>query len=208
MGLNFAWMENISESSAAQDFAEEEKRPTREPQEETFDVGEYKNTSEDQSQPEAPETLLKEKLRLKRLEASLLEDRKRIARAYSIIQDNIKESESQQANILKGIKAGEPPAMLLCRAVDAISRMTGNPLFYEQAITYLTTVYGEIFLEPYPLEKELEETEERLEKLKIASRKPAAQEDKDRIAAAIMAHQEKVAQLRETIARISPPAAG
>lgn len=208
MGLNFAWMDTLSQESAVQDFAEEEKRPTRKPQEELSDAGEYKTTSESQSPPEAPESLLQAKLILKRKEEALEEDKKRIARAYSIIQENIKESEIQQAKILKGVQEGEDPALLLCRAVDAISRMTGNPLFYDQTMSYLTTVYGEIFLAPYPLEKELEDTRQRLEKLKIAAREPGDPADKERISTAIRAHQAKVDQLQDQLSKLSPPAAG
>lgn len=102
---------------------------------------------------------------MKRKEEALEADKKRLTEAYQRIQDNIKKSEELQASIMKGIKAGEDTTALLFQALDAISRMTGNPLFYEQAASYLITIHGEAFTQPVPLEIELKAVQDRLGKL-------------------------------------------
>ena len=201
MGLNFAWMDKITETTAAQDFKEEpaEKQAPQSPQERVSDEEEYKNTSEGENAAEGQETALDAKWRLKRKEEALEEDKKRIARAYSIIQDNIKKSEALQASILKGIKAGEDPTVLLFQALDAISRMTSNPLFYEQAVSYLITIHGETFLQPVPLEIELKAVRDRLARLETAAKLDHQEDERERISSAIREHREREAHLDELL---------
>ena len=197
MGLNFAWMDKITETTAAEDFKEEppKKQASQSPQERVFDEGEYKYTSGAKNAVEGQETALDAKWRYKRMEEALEEDKKRIARAYTIIQDNIKKSEELQASILKGIKAGEEPTVLLFQALDAISRMTNNSTFYEQAVTYLITIHGEAFLQPVPLEIELNAVRERLGKLETAAKLDYQADERERISNAIRAHREREAYL-------------
>lgn len=201
MGLDFAWMDKLTADSAEEDFKEavSEKRPSEMPQERVLGEGEYKNTSEEENAVEGQETALDAKWRYKRKEEALEEDKKRIAEAYARIQDNIKKSEALQASILKGIKAGEDPTALLFQALDAIARMTDNPLFYEQAASYLITIHGEAFTEAVPLEIELQAVQDRLGKLEAASRREHREDEKARISAAIREHREREAYLEELL---------
>lgn len=51
---------------------------------------------------------------------------------YAIHQDNIRISETLQAEILKGINNKEDIKLLFLKAVKVISLMTGTELFYTQ----------------------------------------------------------------------------
>ena len=201
MALDFAWMDKITETTAAEDFKEEpaEKLAPQSPQDCVLGEGEYKNTSEGENAVEGQETALDAKWRYKRKEEALEEDKRRIAEAYARIQDNIKKSEALQASILKGIKAGEDPTALLFQTLDAIARMTDNPLFYEQAASYLLTIHGEAFTAPVPLEIELQAVKDRLGRLEEASRREHREEEKARISAAIREHREREAHLEELL---------
>lgn len=54
------------------------------------------------------------------------------AAMFKEYQDNIKRAGQLMAEINKGVNAGADMATLLLKAIEAISRMTGNKLFYEQ----------------------------------------------------------------------------
>lgn len=181
--------------------------------------------------PEAPETALEEPLRGKPIEIALealkglkksqeapqkqrveqkalisltreKEDRQRTLEAYRDYQNNIKKAGSLRTDILKGVQTGEPAQTLLLKAVECISCMTGDRLFYTQIAEDLKAVYGEAFLEEIPLEWELEEVEERLEKMKEALARETTEPDaKDRIKRAIRKHEEKRTQLKELLER-------
>lgn len=60
------------------------------------------------------------------------EEREKILQVYQEYQSNIKKSEELRAEILSGVKNGEPPADLLLKACKCISLMTGDTLFYNQ----------------------------------------------------------------------------
>ncbi len=53
-------------------------------------------------------------------------------KVYATHQENTKRSELLRADILKGLKHGEKPAVLLLKALECISLMTGNTVFYAQ----------------------------------------------------------------------------
>lgn len=63
-----------------------------------------------------------------KLKKDILEAKK----VYSIHQDNIRISETLQAEILKGVKNNEEITPLFLKAVKVISLMTGTELFYTQ----------------------------------------------------------------------------
>lgn len=125
------------------------------------------------------------------------EDRQRLADAYKTYQDNIRKSGSLRTDILKGVQAGEPAQKLLLKAVECISRMTGDTLFYSQIEKDLKAIYGDAFLEEIPLEWELEEVETRLGKLREALERETTEADaKDRIKRAIRKHEEKRTEIK------------
>lgn len=119
---------------------------------------------------------------------------------YREYQHNIKESESLRTAILKGAKAGEPPVALLLKAVKCISLMTGDTVFYSQLEGDIKSIYGAGLLEPEPLKIEIQETQERLQKLqKALERDTETADSKERIKRAIEAHKARISQLQGLI---------
>lgn len=130
------------------------------------------------------------------------EDHKQIQEAYKAYQDNIKQSGDLRAEILRGIKSGESTPTLLLKAVECISNMTGDKLFYTQAEKDIKAIYGEAFLSGESLELELVEVEERLSMLKKAYKREDIDEgDKERITMAIKSHEKRQETIKALIER-------
>lgn len=129
------------------------------------------------------------------------EDHTRLREAYGEYQKNIRLSGSLRTEILKGARAGESTQLLLLKAVECISCMTGDKLFYEQVRKDLKLIYGEVFLEEIPLEWELEEVQERLQKLNEALKMDMDTDARQRVQSAIRSHEERVARLTELLSR-------
>ena len=130
------------------------------------------------------------------------EDHEQIQEAYKAYQDNIKRSGELRAEILRGIKSGEPTPTLLLKAVECISNMTGDKLFYTQAEKDIKAIYGEAFLSGESLELELVEVEERLSMLKKACKREGIDEgDKERITIAIKSHEKRQETIKALIER-------
>lgn len=130
------------------------------------------------------------------------EDHEQIQEAYKAYQDNIKRSGELRAEILRGIKSGEPTPTLLLKAVECISNMTGDKLFYTQAEKDIKAIYGEAFLSRGSLELELVEVEERLSMLKKACKREGIDEgDKERITIAIKSHEKRQETIKALIER-------
>lgn len=126
-----------------------------------------------------------------------------ICREY---QQNIKTSSQLQTEILKGAKAGESVYSLLLKACKAISLMTSNSVFYSQIEGDIRAIYGQGLLDPLPLQIELQETQERLQRLREALNREIEADAKDRIQRAIKAHEAKIADLESLIKRERIPA--
>lgn len=101
--------------------------------------------------------------------------------------------------ILIGIREGEDIYQLFMMAVEAISAMTNSKTFYEQVKNELAAVYGEGLLIKQPLQQELEETAERLEKLKESVKRDMPDDTRQRLVAAIKNHEDKIEKLRSEI---------
>lgn len=130
------------------------------------------------------------------------EDHEQIQEAYKAYQDNIKRSGELRAEILRGIKSGEPTPTLLLKAVECISNMTGDKIFYTQAEKDIKAIYGEAFLSGESLELELVEVEERLSMLKKADKREDIDEgDKERITIAIKSHEKRQETIKALIER-------
>ena len=198
MDLDFTWLTQITQETAKRDFESipTEKRPSKMPTDGILSEGEYKDTHAEEKPPESQETPVEGMGRLQRREAEKKADHERSARVYSEYQENIKRSGQLQTEILKGARAGEDPYSLLLKAVDAIARMTSNPLFYEQVRADLVAIHGEALLAPIPLAWELEAAQERLEKLQSALERETDPDDRQRIQAAINAHRADIDRLR------------
>ena len=120
----------------------------------------------------------------------------RICREYL---DNVSATDDLQADILKGIKAGEDFYHLFLKAAKALSLMTSNPQFYTQIKRDCRSLYGGIFNQKEPLEEMLEETRDRMEKLRQAAATEADIDARDRITRCIDAHEERVRELEAQI---------
>lgn len=115
-------------------------------------------------------------------------------KVYKAYQENIQQSSQLQTEILKGAKQGEKLYSLLLKACKAISAMTGNNLFYDTVKTDTMEIYGVGLAESEPLEQDIAETGERLEKLiEAAEREP----ENTWIKKAIKAHRERLERLEK-----------
>lgn len=121
-----------------------------------------------------------------------------ICREY---QQNIKTSSQLQTEILKGAKAGESIYSLFLKACKAISLMTSNTVFYSQLEGDIRAIYGQGLLDPLPLQIELQQTQERLTRLREAEQRELDGDSKDRIKRAAKAHEAKIADLESLIQR-------
>lgn len=118
----------------------------------------------------------------------------RLAANYKRQQENIRRAGQLRAEINKGIQAGEPIYKVLLKAIECISLMTGDKLFYDMNKNNLQTIYG-ILGEPAAIEIERQEVEQRLKRLMVAYEKEKDPGAKQRIKAAIKAHEEKIKTL-------------
>lgn len=127
-------------------------------------------------------------------------ERERTLEAYRDYQRNIKESKGLRTEILKGIKAGEPPIALLLKAIKCISLMTGEAAFYSQIEGDVASIYGAGLLEREPLELELRGVQGRLQNLqKALERGTEPADSRQRIERAIQAHRARESQLKSMI---------
>lgn len=129
------------------------------------------------------------------------EDRARLQEAYRDYQSNIKNAGDLRTQILKGARAGEDPIALLLKACKCISSMTGEKLFSEQVEEDLKAIYGKALLEPVPLEWELDEVKNRLDRLQKAIQRETEPEDRHRMETAIEAHRKRAGELEELLGK-------
>lgn len=121
---------------------------------------------------------------------------------YREYQKNIKLSGQLRTEITKGVKQGEDIASLFLKAVKVISLMTSNDMYYNQIRDEITAIYGAGLLETKPLEMELHEVQNRIQKLTEASQRSTETDDNRRkILQAIQAHEEKAKQLESLMAK-------
>ena len=90
------------------------------------------------------------------------QERENTRQMYASYQQNIKRAGTLRSDITKGIQAGEDPAILLLKAVECISLMTGDTAIYAQGKEDLLEVYGRGLHNPEVLRLELEEARSRL----------------------------------------------
>lgn len=182
---------------------EGEKQAPESPTEPFLRAGEYKTITE----PQKPAERLTEGLEGQQAKKLYLdtqrerEDRQRSLEVYRTYQENIKTSSQLQTKILKGLKAGEDVYSLFLKAAKAISLMTSNSVFYSQIEGDIKAIYGQGLLDPLPLQIELQETQERLTRLREAEQRELDGDSKDRIKRAIKAHEAKIADLETIIQR-------
>lgn len=123
---------------------------------------------------------------------------------YKEYQQNIKQSGQLQTEILKGLQKGEDITLLFLKAVEAISCMTSNRIFYQQAEESLRVIYGLALEQEAPLTLELNQTEERLRKLEQAEQREGEATNRKRLQQAIKEHREKTAEIKALINKERP----
>lgn len=125
-------------------------------------------------------------------------EKQRTIDIYKEYQSNTIKSSQLQAEILKGLNAGEDITTLFLKAAQAISAMTDNSVFYNEIKERVTAIYGAGLQEDIPLSIELEQVEQRLMYLEEAALWNEGGELL-RIQRAIEAHTERAQRLRELI---------
>ncbi|GEM_PF-3281388 len=90
------------------------------------------------------------------------------AQVYKEYMKNVRASEELQCEIMVGAREGEDVCVLLMKACRAISNMTGSSVFADQVERSLRAVYGEALGVEHPLEQQIQEAKERLEKIQQA----------------------------------------
>lgn len=123
----------------------------------------------------------------------------RAREVYRSYQDNIRAAGNMRADILKGVKAGEPAELLLLQACKIISAMTGDRLFSDQIERDLIAVYGYGQQAAGALQMELEQVQQRLHNMQQALERELEPDCRQRIQRAIAAHKEKENSLQSLI---------
>lgn len=180
---------------------QEKKQAPESPTEPRNASGEYKTIADDKK---PLETLVEGLEGIHKLQRQADAKKMDIDRSLAICkeyQQNIKTSSQLQTEILKGAKAGESVYSLLLKACKAISLMTSNSVFYSQIEGDIRAIYGQGLLDPLPLQIELQETQERLARLKEALNREIEPDAKERIQRAVKAHEAKIADLESLIQR-------
>lgn len=200
MELDFTKLNSL----AFMDFSEipPEKQPSKMPTETLLEPEGYKTPLEEENALQGLTEGLKGIPILQRQADANKAEKERALAVYREYQKNIKLSGQLQTDILKGAKRGEDIYSLFLKAVQAISLMTSNTVFYNQLNDDIRAIYGAGLSEPQPLKLELEEVQTRLEKLREASKRETEPADSlQRIEKAIQAHEQRATQLREMIAK-------
>lgn len=187
-----------------------EKQAPESPVEPFLGAGEYKTLTE----PQKPVDGLTEGLEGQQAKKLYLdaqrerEDHQRSLEVYRTYQENIKTSSQLQTEILKGLKAGEDVYSLFLKAAKAISLMTSNSLFYSQIEADIEAIYGRGLQHKPPLQKALQEAQERLQRLLDAEQREPEGNSKERIKAAIKAHRAEIERLKGMITKTGTKQSG
>lgn len=200
MELDFSKLNNL----AFLDFEElpPEKQPSKTPLEPLLGAEPYKSPTDEENALQGQIEGLQGIPILQREADAIRQERERAVAVYGEYQKNIKLSGQLQTDILRGVKRGEDIYSLFLKAVQAISFMTSNTVFYSQLNDDIRAIYGAGLLEPKALEQELEEVQERLQRLREASQRGTEPADSlQRIERAIQAHESRARQLKEWIAQ-------
>ncbi len=108
-----------------------------------------------------------------------------------------------RAEVMRGLQCGEPVERLLLKAVQSMALKDNDTVSYPEAKKTLIAIYGDALGQPVPLQIELEETEQRLERLRKAYEEGEGVEPHDvqeRVKNAIRAHEARIALLKDKIA--------
>lgn len=184
-------------SLAFMDFKreQEKKQAPESPTEPQTASGEYKTLTEDKK---PLETLTEDLQGIHKLQRQADAKKQDIDRSLQICreyQQNIKTSSQLQTEILKGARAGEDIYSLFLKAVQAISLMTSNSVFYSQLEGDIRDIYGRGLQEAPALRIELQQVQERYKRLLEALEREPDGDSRDRIKRAVTAHENRIAEL-------------
>jgi hypothetical protein len=200
MELDFTKLNSI----AFMDFSDTmpEKQPLKTLTETLLEPKKYKTTSNKENALQGLTEGLKGIEILQRQADANKEEKERVIEVYREYQENIKLSGQLQTDILKGVNRGENIYSLFLKAIQAISLMTSNTVFYSQINNDIRAIYGAGLSEKKTLEMELREVQKRLQRLKEARQRNTEPADSlQRIEKAIQAHEEKIADIESLIKR-------
>ncbi len=119
--------------------------------------------------------------------------------AWAAYMENTRRTEEIQSDILRAVKEGEDPALLLIRCAQALSLVTNNSLFAQEIERSMRAVRGHVFREEPLIRDELEQTRARMERIREAM---ATEEDldlKEEMDQAVRAHQRRIDRLTEQL---------
>lgn len=116
------------------------------------------------------------------------------AAVYREYQSAIKTVSSLEADILKGLAAGDNIAALFLKSIKALSLLTGNRLFYDQAAADIGSIYGYALQDPAAAALELENVKQRLNRLEQVAAAPNTP-NRENINRAIRAHRAQLERL-------------
>ena len=209
MELDFTWMTSIKDEKAKRDFnpALAKNRPSEQASEPRKADAEYKLPSVQQKPTQSRVEPVAGLKRLQEKEEAIKRDHEQSVQVYREYQNNIKLTDSTQAEILKGLRTGEDPVGLLLKAIEAISLMTGNKHFYTQARGDLISIYGEALLYPLPLQWQIDEGMERMGKMLEALNREQDPTSRERIEASLKTLYQKIEKQQALLeeAQAHPP---
>jgi phage baseplate assembly protein W len=131
---------------------------------------------------------------------------RRICMAQELSEERKSEialADQLRAEVMRGLQCGEPVERLLLKAVQSMALKDNDTVSYPEAKKTLIAIYGDALGQPVPLQIELEETEQRLERLRKAYEEGEGVEPYDvqeRVKNAIRAHEARIALLKDKIA--------
>lgn len=120
---------------------------------------------------------------------------------YKSHQEAMHKAGQCKADINIGILSAESPLILLLKAIECISLMTGDKLFLEQSQANLWAIYGAGLLEPVELELELAKIQKQLQMLQRPELDSEPADNRERIQQAIKWHRQREAHLLELLER-------
>jgi hypothetical protein len=130
IALDFSGLEDIGRTRRAQEAAKD------------FDQGELSLEKENTSQGRT-DTAEGKPPTYHRIDQAKAE-REALNKAYQEQQENIRRAGNLRGEITRGVRAGQDPGELLLKALECISLMTGDRVFYEQNRQDLANLFGVI----------------------------------------------------------------
>lgn len=127
-------------------------------------------------------------------------EREQCAQILREYQENMKSAGMLTTEIIKGVQTGADVYDLFLKAVKALSLVTGNSALSDFVKEYTVTVYGSGLGKEQPLRIELQQVQDRLDRLREAAQRAGEPLDSiQRIQNAIKAHEQRADVLKQLI---------